>query len=659
MLRRLKSLFIAALFICAPVALRADAQAPPALAEPPANSQVWSIVSTAGRHGEERIWQGADGAVYARQSLNLRGFTTEIDQRMRLDAQGHIESLVVRGTTPEGPADESFRIENGRAHWRSAVDSGDGAPGAFYVPLGGATNAPAALVAALIADSDHAMDIFPSGRARVERLTELTVTANGQSRNLTAWALYGLAWYPAIYWFDDQNRYFAYVDWLSWMPAGWESVEPQLTAAQNAALAARAPRLVAEIGRRPAVPVVFQNVRLFDSEAGVFRDGMSVVVEGDRIAAVGPAASTPAPRHAEIIQGEGRTLLPGLWDNHQHFSDDSAGPLLLALGITSTRNPGNRQEDLVERIRRINAGELLGPRVLPSLLIDGAGPYSAQSGAIARNLEEALAHVRWAHANGYVGVKLYGSLDRRLVAPIAREAHRLGLRVSGHVPAGMRPLDAVRAGYDEITHFNFFMMQAMPADVVSRSNTVERMMGPARYAADVDFTRAPMRPLIDEMIRRNVAVDPTIVVFEAVLLPEQGELAPAYSAYEGALPSQIERQFRRGGLALPEGLTRERVRQSFARFQAGVMELHRRGVPIIAGTDGAGLELIRELELYVDAGMTPAQALQTATITPARVIGWADRTGAITQGRLAELVLVEGDPSRRIGDLRNVEYVMR
>src|SRR5262249_11510874 len=156
-------------------------------------------------------------------------------------------------------------------------------------------------------------------------------------------------------------------------------------------------------------------------------------------------------------------------------------------GITSIRDPGNEEESLLARKHRIETGDLLGPRIVPSLLIDGAGQNAAQAGFIVHNQAEAVAAVDHAHERGYFGIKLYGSLDPSYVAPMAAEAHRLGMHVHGHIPHGMRPLDAVRAGYDEITHINFVMMQAMPQDVVDHSNGIARHLGTAQFAPDVNL----------------------------------------------------------------------------------------------------------------------------------------------------------------------------
>jgi imidazolonepropionase-like amidohydrolase len=400
-------------------------------------------------------------------------------------------------------------------------------------------------------------------------------------------------------------------------------------------------------------------VQIYDAEARAFRKDMTVVVANGVIVAVGEAAAVDIPAGAEVIDGQGRTLVPGLWDNHLHLGDDSSGVLLLAQGITSVRDPGNRPEELMARKARIEEGKLLGPRIVPSLLIDGPGERSAQAAVVVKTQDEALAAVGRAKRNGFFGIKLYGSLNPAFVKPMAEEAHRLGLRVHGHVPAGMRPLEAVEAGYDEITHINFTMMQAMPDDVVAESNGEMRLMGPARHAAGVDLKSPTMRAYLDELGKRKIAIDPTLPVIETVFLGERGKLANAYAPFAGTLPPQVERQFKAGGFRPPKDLSRATMGKSFAKLQALVMELHRRGAPVLAGTDGLGLELVRELELYVAAGMKPADALAAATIVPASTFGVAAETGSITVGKKAELALVSGDPAKRIGDLRNVELVMQ
>lgn len=656
MKRLLAILFAMACFAIAPATQAQDVTAN--LARPPANAETWAIISTAGRHGTSSRWT-ADGVRWSRESLLLRGFVTELDQQMRLASDGSLQSLTVRGATPSGDAGETFTAADGRYQFRSPVDSGEGAlpAGAFYSPFGSTMDANIAFIDYLRARPDHAMQLVPSGRAELTQIATRTVSNGRESKNLTAYAVVGVGLSPFPVWYEG-DRFFAFVGFLSYVPEGWEGVANELSAAQDEALAGRATALVSEIGARATTPIYFQNVRLFDADARRFRSNQNVVVTDGRITAVG-GRNVRAPANARVISGENLTLVPGLWDSHQHFFGDDAGPLLLSQGITNIRDPGNRDAELMARRARINEGQLLGPRIIASLLIDGEGPNMAQMATVARNAEEGLAAVRHAHEAGYFGVKLYGTLDSSLVAPIAAEAHRLGLHVQGHIPHGMRPLEAVRAGYNEITHINFVMMQAMPDDVVQNSNGLPRFYGTARYAADVNLRSPEMRSYLDELARRRIAVDPTISVFEGGYVPDMGEVPPAYAPFIGTMPPSVERSLRAASFAPTAEVSREQMRRSQTALMNLVNELHRRRITIVAGTDGSGLELVRELELYVQAGFTPADALATATIVPARLFGVGEETGSIRVGKAADLVLVEGDPSQNIGDLRNTVMVMR
>jgi len=149
-----------------------------------------------------------------------------------------------------------------------------------------------------------------------------------------------------------------------------------------------------------------------------------------------------------------------------------------------------------------------------------------------------------------------------------------------------------------------------------------------------------------------------MVAFEGLYVPENGDLSPAFSPFVGTLPPATERGFRTGGFAVPKDLTRADYRASWAKMVTLLGKMHKAGVPIVAGTDGAGIELVRELEIYVEAGFTPAEALATATLAPAKLVGQEKKTGSIQVGKVADLVLVEGDPSKRIGDLRNTRVIM-
>jgi hypothetical protein len=223
----------------------------------------------------------------------------------------------------------------------------------------------------------------------------------------------------------------------------------------------------------------------------------------------------------------------------------------------------------------------------------------------------------------------------------------------------MKPSEAVAAGYDELTHLNFVVMESMPKDVIDKANTRQRMEGPARFFKDVDLNAPLMTSFIADLARRKTLVDPTIVIFEGMLTQEGGKPHPAYAPYMGIISPVLERSvFTAGGYPLVEGYTREDYRKSYAKMVELVGKLHKAGVPILAGTDGAGIELVRELEIYQQAGFTPAEALQSVTILPARVVGADKRTGSIAVGKEADMVLVDGDPSKELGALRRVLTVV-
>lgn len=630
------------------------------LMRPPADARRFVIVSGAGEHGRAALWREADGTINARESILLRGFVYERDQSMRVGGGDIPTRVAIRGVDPTGDVAETFAAEGGTARWTSRSDAGSAAfdGRAYYVNANGPFIANAALAEALYDAPGRRLTLLPGGEGRLVRLTEAEVGEGERRRTVTAYAVEGLTLDPQPVWLNADGSLFAMVSVLAWMPEGYVDARAQLEQAQEEALAQRSPAIARRFGTPPETPVAFTHVRLFDADAGRFLDDRTVVVAGGAVAAVGPAAEVAVPAGARIIDGSGKTLVPGIWDAHMHVGSDSQGVMLLSMGVTSARDPGGEAGPTLRRRERIGRGELLFPTVYSSILIDGAGPLQAQGGVSVDSAEEAVAAVRRAHEQGFTGIKFYTSMRREWLLPALAEARRLGLHVHGHIPAGMRPAEAIAAGYDEVTHINFVMMQAMPDEVVSQSNGLMRFQGPGRHARNVDLAAEPMRSLIADMARRGTVVDPTVAVFEQGFTEEPGDLSPAYAPFVGTMPPVTERGFRSGGFLLPEGVTRADYRASFARMVELVGALHRAGVPIVAGTDGFGLELIRELELYVQAGMTPAQALQTATIRPATLVGADRSTGSIAVGKEADLVLVDGDPSQNIGDLRRTLWVM-
>jgi len=644
----------------APAALAAAPLPKEQLLKPPASAVHYVVVSDAGKHGDMWRWTLSDGRHAYRHSQSLRGWITEIDHVIGVGPAGLPVSMEVRGITPNGDAAETFTISGAKATWTSVADSGTAeGRGGFYLPTGGVPLAGHLLIDKLVAAGPEGVELLPSGRATLTKGPILTIRGPNGPKPVQLAFVRGILASPMPVWLDDQGRYFADVGWMSFMPAGFEAAAKPMREVQETAIAAEV-KAVANRFLTPEArgPVLFDNVRLFDADKGEFLDNRAVMASGGYISWIGTAGAITPPAGTRVIDGRGKTLVPGLWDSHMHIGDDWDVLANMATGMTSFRSPGTMIDRAHSVLARRATGDLVMGEPFISVLVDRKHPLAAQGALTVTSQAETLAAVRKIKDAGLWGVKFYTSMDPKWIAPGAAEARRLGLHVNGHVPATMRPIEAVRAGYDEITHLNFVMMQAMPQEVVDKANTAARIEGPAKYAKDVDLGSPEMRAFVAELKERGTIIDPTLVIFELTMAMEGGTPAPAYAPYVGILSPVLDRAFKAGGHPLVEGYTRDDYRKSFAKMVDLVRVLNEAGVPIVAGTDGWGMELVRELELYQQAGFTPAQALQSATIVPARVVGADQRTGSIAVGKEADLVLVDGDPSSDLGVLRCVVTVV-
>ena len=631
------------------------------LLTPPPNAQHLVIHSTGGKHGDSWVWRTADGSWAGRDTWNLRGMVTDTDLLGKNGSDGLPTNVAIHGVTPSGDATESFALAAGKAEWKSPTDAGStaNAAGRYYLSLGGPIGATNAwFLETLLQQPGHSLALLPSGTATAEKLTTLEVGSGATAKTVTAWAVSGLGTTPFPMWADAEGKFFGVAGGIAWLPEAYLADQQRLEDAQAKALAARMPALAKALVTQPTTPVAFTHVQTFDSDHRVFLVDQTVVVDAGRIVATGPAAKVKLPANAQTIDGRGKTLLPGLWDVHMHVGDDYTGLSELSMGVTSVRDPGNDDRQTLQRRERVARGELLMPNVYPSSLIDGRGPFTAQMANVANSEASALELVRNAKSKGFVGVKFYGTFKPEWLVNAIAEAHRLGLHVHGHVPAGIRPMDAINAGYDEVTHINWIAMEGVPASVLPNDNGILRFEAPGRYAKDFDLDAAPMKTIVDTMAAKKIYSDPTMVAFESIYVPENGELSASYAPFVGTLPSATERGFRAGGFQVPEGLTRADYRRSWAKMVELLGRMHRAGVPIVAGTDGSGIELVHELEIYQQAGLSAADALAAATIVPARMLGVDAITGSIAAGKAADLVLVEGDPSKRMADLRQTRVVM-
>jgi imidazolonepropionase-like amidohydrolase len=290
--------------------------------------------------------------------------------------------------------------------------------------------------------------------------------------------------------------------------------------------------------------------------------------------------------------------------------------------------------------------------------IDGPGPFQAPTGLYVSTEEEAQAAVKRYADLGYIQIKLYSSLKPELVRGIAKTAHERGLRVSGHVPNGMIASQFVEAGADELQHINFIFLNFL-ASQVKDTRTPERFTAVGANAAKLDLDSKPVKDFIELLQKHHTTVDVTLATFEGMFTARPRSVSPDYAPVLHRLPAQVQRGAYTGGLPAT-GTNDQLYKDSYQAMLRMTKRIYDAGIPLLAGTDAlAGIMLHRELELEVQAGIPPAKALQIATWNAAKLLKQEKDLGSIAPGKLADLVLVEGDPSKKIGDLRRCRLVLK
>jgi len=363
-----------------------------------------------------------------------------------------------------------------------------------------------------------------------------------------------------------------------------------------------------------------------------------VIVRDARIVAAGARVATPVPRGVAVIEAKGQTLLPGLWEMHTHASGVEFGPALLAAGVTTARDCGGEMDYLVAARDAVEHQHAVGPRWLLAGLID-AGGARAFGHVTAETPDEGRAAVARYHAAGFQQVKLYTYLAPDVVMAIAAEAHRLGMTVTGHVPQALTTMAGIEAGMDQINHLNY----------------VTSMLRAPGASGAPDLESDTAKRAIQFLLDHHTVVDPTASWGEMASHSHEVDVA---SFEPGILtaPAILDAKFR----AMTNASSADQMRARQAQTLAVIGALHRAGVPIVAGSDTGlvGYGLHREIELYVAAGMTPMEAIQSATLVPARAMGLDRETGTVEVGKRADLILVDGDPLQDITMLRRVTRVV-
>jgi imidazolonepropionase-like amidohydrolase len=558
----------------------------------------------------------------------------------------------------KSPVHESYALEGGKAGWKSDVEEGEKkltAP-VVYVSINGAP-AELGVIAQVALGNGGKVALLPEGEATTERLAEIEVEAAGRKKRVTMYAITGLDFSPTYVWLDEDRAFFASVDdWFTTIPENWEITAKPLKAAQDKAKQERAAELAGKLAHHMPNGVLFEHVNLFDSQSGEILKDRSVVVASNRIVNVGPSDRVATPAGADVINAAGKTLLPGLWDMHAHVGDND-GLLNLAAGVTTVRDLGNDADLLLARRKRIEQGKELGTRIVLAGIMDGRGPFQGPTKVLVATEAEARAAVDNYKRLGFVQIKIYSSVKPELVPAIIDEAHKNGLRVSGHIPAEMTAAQCVELGYDEIQHVNFLILNFMPE--IKNTNTIARLIEPAKHGADLDLSSPQVQSFIKLLQDHHTKLDLTLSIFEDQYLNRAGQIPRGFQPIASRLPTQVRRNLLSTGLTPPKGMD-QTYRRSFAKMMELTGLLYRSGISIEDGTDSmAGFALHRELELDVQAGIPANKVLQNATLNAARIMKLDGDLGSIAAGKLADVTLVNGNPVANISDIRKTALVMK
>lgn len=625
----------------------------------PAADQSYTVVTGGNRVGHVKVAAERD-ALRIEYDVKNNGRGPTIAETLRLGKDGLPVAWTITGATTFGSkVDETFERRGDDARWKDSAGEGKAKAEGSHIYVGQSAS-PWALglyARALRADEDRKLPALPGGELMLSDGEALEVGAGDARITVRVNVLSGLNFDPSYLLLDDSGELFAVLSPRSTVVrAGYESEDERLRE-----LAARLSRerhedLQRKTARRFDAPVRITNVRVFDPASVSLTGPHSVVFRGTRIAGVQPVDAPATPGEVSI-DGEGGTLVPGLYEMHAHTGQ--AGTLLnVVAGVTSSRDMGNDNAVLDALIAAIEAGKVAGPRIARSGFIEGRSPFNSNNGILVGSEPEALDAVRWYAARGFHQVKLYNSMNPKWSAAAVAEAHRLGLRASGHVPAFSNADAMIDAGYDELTHINQIML-GWVLGPEEDTRTLLRLTA-LRRLATLDLQSPQVRRTMDRIVERKVAVEPTIAIHENLLLNQSGEIPRGVADIFPNMPPEWQRGVRQAWTDMSAPGDREAYAGAWEKLLATVRELRERGVFLIPGTDlGGGLSFHRELMLFEEIGFTPAETLRRATLDMAAYLGQDQDLGSIARGKLADFFLVPGDPTTDLGQLRRIRMVVR
>lgn len=419
------------------------------------------------------------------------------------------------------------------------------------------------------------------------------------------------------------------------------------------------------VGAADAPGLVIRGGSLFDPASGTMKPLQAIVIEGNKIKAVGtPERPALIPKDAQVIDARDKFICPGLIDAHVHLvhrlnfahvTGDEVLPLFLAHGVTAVRDTGDEVVAQTVVAHFAEARPERCPRVFTaSHLIDAEPPIHHDIGVGVTDPAKVPALIEDMAAWKVTTLKIYARTGRPVGRRVIEEGHRRGFIVTGHL-SGYPAQEAVEDGIDCLEHITSVFDFIIPPEVKKQAD----------HRATLDLDNPQAKALIATLAKRKTMVDPTLTVFRNMLLLSDLEEVNRHPD-NARMPERLRTYWDkyRQGQGLAPG-TLERRRKEFRKYQDLTGRLHRAGVPLLAGTDAPepycppGSSLHQELELLVESGLTPAAALQAATLHNARALKQDAQLGSVEAGKLADMLILRADPTADIRNTRKIDRVIR
>ncbi len=571
------------------------------------------------------------------------------------------QAFEIKGNTARTVSiDESVAIDSGKVHIRTRDKQGDAdAPaGSFFTIAGYAPTAMQMLMVRYWAThgAPGELTTLPHGTVKIEPRGADMIHVGTKDEKLDRYTVEGLIWGRETLWFDAEKNLVAAVttdaefDHFEAIRDGYEAALGDFVGHAGADGMSALAEISKGIPGSRAATLAIVGGTLIDGTGKAPVTDAAVVIRDGRIVALGPRTKVKIPKDANVVDAKGKFILPGLWDMHAHFEQVEWGPIYLAAGVTTVRDCGNEFEFITAVRDAITQGRGLGPRLLLAGIVDGTGPFALGVQRV-DTPEQARMWTDKYHAAGFQQMKIYSSVKLEELRIVAEEAHKLGMTVTGHVPFGLTAYQTIEAGQDQINHIQY-ITDIMHAPFPNDMPRLDQM----KAIANLDVHSPEAHKAVTFLKEHHTVVDPTMALFEL------------FTATTAKPPASFEPGVTKIAPELAQPLTdveppseRSEVGEKVFQKQLEIVgALHKAGIPVVAGTDQAvpGYSLHREIEIYAQAGFTPMEAIQAATIIPARAMGMDKELGTVEKGKRGDLILINGNPLEDIHNTRNVEYVI-